>query len=161
MQNPPSASVRGARWCPCARGAAWLLPLWVTLEPPAARSPSPLNTVRAWPASSSVFIQCWRRYKIPWKKELHFYEPDRGKGENELWDEASEILRRWKKAMFCGGKLRKNVFVGAMHANVFSLSLVLNVCDATTGSYLGVMFKGTGMAKPYARIKAVMHCIGT
>lgn len=43
------------------------------------------------------------------------------------------------------------------YKHVLSLSLVLNVCDATTGSYLGVVFKGTGIAKPHARIKAVMH----
>lgn len=64
---------------------------------------------------------------------------------NVLW-------RKIKEKRICGSYACEHVF---------SLSLVLNVCDATTGSYLGVMFKGTGIAKPYARIKAVMHCVGT
>lgn len=46
---------------------------------------------QSWPVSSSAFIQCWR-CKIPWKKKLHFSEPGRGQGGNELWDEASEGL---------------------------------------------------------------------
>lgn len=79
------------------------------------------------------------------------------KGEWLAGCEAPKTLHSWKKSNVFWREMEGKMYLWelCMWIHVFSLNLVLNVCDRTTGSYLGVFFKGTGVAKQRARIKAV------